>query len=131
MPTRHLAAAAAALLVAVAAAAPAAAHGDDAHAPKHGGKVVELEKRDVEIVVRDGALEVHVEDETGKPADVSAAKASATVLSGGRKIDVVLAPGAGGNVLEGAGAFQAKSATVVVTLTMPGAKPEQARVKFD
>ncbi len=82
-------------------------------------------------MAKDGSLEVYVEGEDGQPEDVKDAAATATILSGGKKADIQLAPDAG-NVLKGAGSFTAgKGTTIVITLTMPGHKPEQARVKLD
>ena len=107
--------------------------GEHGHAHKgdHGGKVVESGHHHLEIVAKDGSLEVYVNDEDGKPDDITDAKASAAVLSEGKKIDVVLAPDAA-NFLKGTGTFKAvKGTTIVVTLTMPGHQPEQSRIKLD
>lgn len=104
---------------------------DRHHNGKHGGKVVESGHHHVEVVAKDGAIEVYVEDEDGKPEDIKNAKATAAVLSEGKKEDVSLAADPA-NVLKGAGTFKAvKGTTIVVTLTMPGHKPEQARIKLD
>lgn len=108
------------------------AFAEDAHqAAKHGGIVVESGHHHLEIVAKDGSVEVHVSGEDGKPEDVKDAKASAAVLSDGKKIDITLAPDAA-NALKGTGVFKAvKGTTVVVTLTMPGHQPEQSRIKLD
>lgn len=101
------------------------------HKGEHGGKVVESGHHHVEIVAKDGVLEVYVNGEDGKPEDIKNAKASAAVLSEGKKIDIALAPDAA-NALKGTGVFKAvKGTTVVVTLTMPGHQPEQSRIKLD
>ena len=119
------------ILAGVAAATPAGAHGKAPHAGKNGGKVVESGHHHVEIVAKDGTLDVYVVGEDGKPEDVQKAKATAAVLSDGKKVDVTLSPDPA-NVLEGTGAFKAgKGTTIVVTLTMPDHKPEQIRVKLD
>ena len=110
---------------------PALAADQHHHDGMHGGKIVETPTRHIEIVAKDGVLELHVADEGMKPEDVKDAKASAAVLSEGKKVDVTLTPSAG-NVLTGTGAFKAgKGTTIVVTLTMPGQAPEQARLKID
>lgn len=98
----------------------------------HGGVVVESSSHHhYEIVAKDGALDVYVYGEDGKPEDVSGATASASILSGGQKADVALTPGAEGQ-LSGTGAFKAKSGTVIViTLTMPDHEPEQARLRIE
>lgn len=104
---------------------------DHNHESKHGGVVVESGHHVLEIVAADGSLQLHVAGEDGKPEDVKDAKATAAILSGGKKEDVVLAP-AEPNFLKGTGAFKAAKGTVIiVTLSMPGHDPEQVRVKLD
>ncbi|OYW52942.1 MAG: hypothetical protein B7Y80_17965 [Hyphomicrobium sp. 32-62-53] len=120
---------------AVAFASPALAEGEHSHSHSHdakrGGKVVESGHHHVEVVTKDGAIEIYVEGEDGKPEDVNEAKAKATILSEGKKEDVILSPDSA-NALKGTGAFKAvKGTTIVVTLTMPGHKPEQIRVVLD
>lgn len=118
---------AAAIVVTSAVAAFAA--GD--HKGKHGGKIVESGHHHLELVAADGSLTLYVRDEADKPEDVTKAKASATVLADGKTEAVELKPAAGG-VFNGKGGFKAaKGATVVITLTMPDHKPEQARFKLD
>ena len=115
----------------VAFASPVVAGDDHTHEGKHGGRVVESGHHHLEIVTKDGALEVYVMGEDGKPEDVKDAKANAVVLSEGKKEDVTLTADAE-NALKGSGSFKAaKGTTVVITLTMPGHKPEQARIKLD
>jgi hypothetical protein len=104
--------------------------GDHAHTGSHGGRVVESGHHHLEVVAKDGVLEIHVTDEDMKSQDVTGAKATAAVLSGGEKEDITLTLDAG--VLKGRGTFKAvKGTTIVVTLTMPGHKAEQARIKLD
>lgn len=120
-----------ALALLLAAATPVFSGEAHDHKGKHGGKVVHSGHHNLEIVVADGALEVHVTHEDGTPQDVKNAKATAVVLSEGKKQDVTLTPG-GTNVLKGTGEFKApKGTTVVVTLTMPDHEPEQVRVEVD
>jgi hypothetical protein len=115
--------------VLLASLSPAAAQDHD-HGAKFGGKLVESGHHHLEIVAKDGVLEVHVSGEEGEPEDVAAAKATATVLSEGKPSTVQLAPE--GGVLKGTGSFKAvKGTTIVITLTMPDHKPEQARVTLD
>jgi len=116
----------------LAAVTPAFAHENDPHyQSQHGGVVVESGHHHLEIVAGDGVLTVHVVGEDGKPEDVEGAKASATILSEGNKVDVQLAPEKDG-VLKGVGGFKAASGTIIiVTLRMPDHKPEQARIKLD
>lgn len=122
-------------LIAVAAmlmAAPVAAHEGHKHdAGSNGGKFVENGHHKLEVVAKDGTLEVFVTGEDGSPEETVGAKASAVILSGGKKSEVTLAP-VEGNLLKGTGPFTAgKGTTIVLTLTMPGHKPEQSRVKLD
>ncbi|MBX9848095.1 MAG: hypothetical protein K2X64_02280, partial [Rhodocyclaceae bacterium] len=73
-------------------ASQAFAEGEHSHAGKHGGKVVESGHHHLEVVTKDGTIEIYVEGEDGKPEDVKEAKAKATILSEGKKEDVVLSP---------------------------------------
>lgn len=101
------------------------------HSGKHGGMIAESGHHHVELVAKDGSLELHVEGEDGKPEDIKDAKATAAVLADGKKEDITLTPDAG-NFLKGTGTFKvSKGATVVVTLTMPDHQPEQARFKLE
>jgi hypothetical protein len=101
------------------------------HNGKRGGKVVESGHHHLEILAKDGTLEVYVNGEDGNPEDVKDAKATAAVLSGGKKEDIILAADPG-NFLKGSGTFKAeKGTTIVLTLTMPGHEPEQSRIKLD
>lgn len=120
------------LIAALIACAPAAyAHEDHAHEAKHGGKIVESGHHHLEILARDGALEVHVDGKGGHTEDMQNAKATASILTKGKKLDVALTPGPG-NVLKGTGSFKvAKGTIIVITLSMPGHEPEQARVTLD
>jgi hypothetical protein len=114
-------------------AAPAAAHEGHKHDAEasRGGMVVANGHHKLEVVAKDGTLEVFVTGEDGSPEETVGAKASAVILAKGKKTDVTLAP-AEANVLRGTGDFMAgKGTTIVLTLTMPGHKPEQSRVKLD
>ncbi len=101
------------------------AHAHDAK-PMHGGKVVDAGGHHLELVAKDGTLTLHVRDAADKPEAVKDAKATATVLSGGKQEVVTLTPGA--TSLSGKGTLPiAKGTRVVVSLTMPGHKAIQAR----
>lgn len=105
---------------------------DHSHEAKHGGLVAPTSgHHNAELVAADGLLQLYLTDHDGDPEDVKNAKATATVLSGGQKTQVTLAPDKE-NLLKGAGDFKAGPGTVIViTLTMPDHKPEQARFKLD
>jgi hypothetical protein len=114
-------------------AAPALAlAAEPAKESKHGGKVVETSGDHLLELVTDGrSIEVYVTHEDGKAEEVKDAKASATVLAGGKTEKIELAPG-DANSLKGSGELEiGPGAIVVVTLTMAGHKPEQARFKLD
>lgn len=101
------------------------------HDAKHNGIVVHSGHHHLELVAAGGTIELYINNEDGKEEDVSGAKATATVLTGGKTETVTLAPG-GSNILKRSGGFTAgKGTTVVVSLTMPGHEPEQARFKID
>lgn len=104
---------------------------DHVHKGKRGGLFAESGHHHLELIAKDGSLELYVEGEDGKPEDIVEAKATATVLSDGKKEEIKLSVDAG-NFLKGSGTFKAaKGTTIIVTLTMPGHKPEQARFKLD
>jgi hypothetical protein len=100
--------------------------------PKHGGIVVETSGHHfVELVASGDSIEVYVTHDDGEAEDTQDAKATATILAGGKKQDIALAP-AGLNSLKGSGVSGlGPGAVVVVTLTLPGHKPEQARFTLD
>lgn len=101
------------------------------HGAKNGGIVEHTSHHHLELVAKGGTLELYVRHEDGEEEDASAAKATATVLAGGKTEQVALMP-AGGNALKGTGSFDAgKGTTVVVSLTMPDHEPEQVRFKID
>jgi hypothetical protein len=120
------------LVVLASLAAIAASDASLAVEAKHGGKVVETSGHHfIELVAGDGTLEVHVMHDDGNSENVADATGTATVLSGGKKEEIALV--ASGNVsLKGSGSFKRTPGTIiVVTLKMPGHKPEQARFKLD
>jgi hypothetical protein len=106
-------------------------HGDHEHAAQHGGVLAESGHHYLEFVAKDGELAVYITGDHGTDEMVSGAKATAAVLSKGKKVDVELAP-APGAVLKGSGDFEAgPGTTIVLTLTMPKHDPEQVRVKIE
>lgn len=119
-------------LFVLAATITATAGTDHVHGAKHGGLVVATSgHHNVELVPVDGVLQVYVTDHDGEPEDVGGAKATAAVLAGGKKEEITLKPESG-NLLTGTGSYKSgKGTVVVITLTMPDHKPEQARFKLD
>lgn len=105
-------------------------HHESKHTAQHGGILAESGHHYLEIVAKDGKLDVYITGDHGTDEVVSKAKATAAVLSQGKKVDVALAPGDGA-VLRGTGDFTAApGTTIVITLTMPDHDPEQVRVKL-
>ena len=101
------------------------------HGAKHNGIVAHSGHHHLELVASGNGITLYITDEDGKEEDASNAKATATVLAGGKTATGALAP-AGGNGLKGSGGFTAgKGTTVVISLTMPGHAPEQVRFKLD
>lgn len=117
-----------ALLALQLAAFNATASGDKhAHAPKHGGVVVETNHLDVELVARADALRIYLRDHD-KPLALAGASAKLTLLTDGVKTEVALAPA--GDALEAKGTFKTAGATAVALITLPGKPPLTARFKL-
>ena len=117
-----------ALLALQAAAFDATASGDKhAHAPKHGGVVVEVNHLDVELVAQADVLRIHLRDHD-KPLKLAGATAKLTLLAGGVKTEVTLAPV--GDVLEAKGSFNTAGATAAALITLPGKPPLTARFQL-
>jgi hypothetical protein len=133
-PSRFLAASAALLALC---ASPAFAH-DDAYlatqkAP-NGGQLRMAGPYHYELVAGDsastnaaGRLLVYVTDHAGAPMPTQGAQGVAHVLAGKERASVPLAPD-GANRMKGSGHYAwTGDAKVVVSITMPGAQPAQAR----
>lgn len=117
-----------ALLAFQAAAFDATASGDKhAHAPKHGGVVVEVNHLDVELVALADTLRIHLRDHD-KPLKLAGATAKLTLLVDGVKTEVTLAPV--GEVLEARGSFKTAGMTAVALITLPGKPPLTARFRI-
>ena len=101
------------------------------HEAKHGGVVEHSGHHHLELVAKGNTIELYITNEGGKEEDVSAAKATATVLADGKTEQVALVP-ASRNGLKGTGGFNAGAGTtVVISLTMPEHETEQVRFKLD
>ena len=120
-----------ALVVTIATAALAFAADDHHHKGQHGGMMVDTSgHHHVELVANDHSIELHVLHDDGESEDITNAKATATVLSGGKTKKIPLIPD--GDALKGSGQTKlGKGDTIVITLTMPGHEPEQARFKLE
>lgn len=109
----------------------ALAEGDHHHEGKHGGMMSDTSgHHHVELVTEDQLITLYVLHDGGELQNVKGAKATAMVLSGGKTEKIALT--ADGNALKGKGsASLSQGDTVVITLSIPGHKLEQARFKLD
>lgn len=100
---------------------------DERGAGPNGGQVKDAGKYHVELVVKENALTAYVTGAKDAKVSTKGASGSATVLSGKNTASVRLEP-AGENALAGAGKFEsAPGMKVVVSLTLAGQPPVQAR----
>ena len=106
------------------------AHSDeylDTQATPHGGQMRMAGMYHFELLAKSNELTVYLTDHAGAKIPANGATGSATVLSGKAKATLKLQP-SGDNVLKGSGKFElAPDMKVVVSVTMPGKTPEQAR----
>lgn len=102
-------------------------YADERGVGPNGGQVKDTGKHHVELVVKENALTVYVTGAKDAKISTKGASGSATVLSGKHTSSVKLEP-AGENMLTGAGKFESASGMkVVISLTLPGQNPLQAR----
>jgi len=93
----------------------------------NGGQVRDAGKYHLELIVKDTALTVYVTGNKDAKVATKGATGSATVLAGKGTSNVKLEP-SGENALAGSGSFQAApDMKVVVSVTLPGQSPLQAR----
>lgn len=101
-----------------------------AHEPRrgpNGGQKVDIGSNHAELVAEGKTLRLFLFDGADQPIPAAGATAQAVILAGGRQASVALAP-VGDNVLAGTGDFMAvRGMRAVVTLTLPGQRPTQAR----
>lgn len=93
----------------------------------NGGQIKDAGKHHLELVVKENAVTVYVTDAKSQKIMSKGATGSATVLAGKNTANVKLEP-SGENALAGSGKFEtAADMKVVVSLTLPGENPVQAR----
>lgn len=115
------------ILLAGFALVPLAARAHEARRGPNGGQKVDVGTNHAELVAAGNTLRLFLFDGADKPIPAVGATAQAIILAGGRQATIALAPG-GGNVLSGTGDFTAaRGMRAVVTLTLPGQRPVQAR----
>ena len=106
---------------------PVAASADGPAIGPNKGQVKDAGKYHLELVVKDSALTVYVTGSKGAKVPTKGASGNATVLVGKGTSNVKLEPG-GENMLAGSGGFKpAPDMKVVVSVTLPGQPPVQAR----
>jgi hypothetical protein len=104
-----------------------AARADGPTIGPNGGQVRDAGKYHLELIVKDAALTVYVTGNKDAKVATKGATGSATVLAGKSTSNVKLEP-SGENALAGTGSFQAApDMKVVVSVTLPGQLPVQAR----
>lgn len=101
-----------------------------AHEPRrgpNGGQKVDIGSNHAELVAEGNTLRLFLFDGADRPIPAAGVTAQAVILAGGRQATIALAP-TGANVLAGTGDFvAARGMRAVVTLTLPGQRPAQAR----
>lgn len=121
-PRRHLPALLAGLVL-----APIAARAHEARRGPNGGQKVDIGTNHAELVTAGNTLRLFLFDGADRPIPALGATAQAIILAGGRQATIALAP-MGDNFLMGTGDFlAARGMRAVVTLTLPGQRPVQAR----
>ena len=113
-----------AFLAIVLPALPASAHDPK---PRHGGAVVMAGTYHVELVVKDGQVDVYLVGHDDKPVAVTGRKGVAILMAGGKSVRVPLEP-AGSERLSGKAAEARPAAPKgVVQITEPAGGTVQAR----
>jgi len=116
-------------LAALAVGASAAAIADGTHHPKYGGVVAVIKDVQYELVAKSDSVAVFIEDHDAK-VSTKGATGKLTILSGGDKTEVALAP-AGENGLEAKGTFKLPAGTkAVATITLTGKPAISARFEI-
>ena len=104
-----------------------AARADGPAIGPNGGQVKDAGKYHLELVVKDTSLTMYVTGSKDAKIATKGATGTATVLAGKSTSNVKLEP-SGENVLAGNGSFQpGPDMKVVVSVTLPGQPPVQAR----
>ena len=104
-----------------------AALADERSSGPNGGQIKDAGKNHLELVVKENAIVVYVMDGKGQKIMTKGASGSATVLSGKNTANVKL-EASGENALSGSGQFESTpDMKVVVSVTLSGQDPVQAR----
>jgi hypothetical protein len=117
------------LIAAATFATSAAVHADGEHKPKYGGVVTVVKDVQYELVAKADSVTLFIEDH-GKKVDTKGATGKLTLLTGGDKTEVTLAP-MGENGLGAKGAFKVPAGTkAVATITLVGKSAINARFEL-
>ena len=115
------------LVAAFAATLPVTARAHEPRRGPNGGQKLDIGTGHAELVADGNTLRLYLFDAADRPLAAAGATAQAVVLAGGRQATVALAP-VRENLLEGRGDFTAaRGMRTVVTLTLQGQRPAQAR----
>jgi hypothetical protein len=107
--------------------APVVGHAHEPRRGPNGGQKVDIGNNHAELVAEGNRLRLFLFDGADRPIPAAGVTAQAVILSGGHQATIALAP-SGDNVLAGTGDFTAaRGMRAVVTLTLPGQRPAQAR----
>jgi hypothetical protein len=100
---------------------------DEGTTGPNGGQIKDAGKHHLELVVKENALTIYVTDAKHQKIITKGASGTATVLAGKNTTNVKLEP-SGENALAGSGKFESTpDMKVVVSLTLAGENPVQAR----
>jgi len=103
------------------------AFADEGAIGPNGGQIKDAGKYHLELAVNQTALTVYVTDGKGQKIMTKGASGSANVLANKSAANIKLEP-TGENALAGSGSFESTpDMKVVVSLTLPGQNPVQAR----
>jgi hypothetical protein len=111
------------LLGAALASSPASAHDPK---PRHGGAIVIAGTYHVELVVKDGQVDVYLMGHDDKPVSVTGRKGVAILMAGGKSVRIPLEP-VGSERLSGKAAATPTAPKGVVQITEPAGGTVQAR----
>ena len=100
---------------------------DEGTTGPNGGQIKDAGKHHLELVVKENALTIYVTDAKHQKIITKGASGTATVLAGKNTTNVKLEP-SGENALAGSGKLESTpDMKVVVSLTLAGENPVQAR----
>lgn len=95
--------------------------------PQHGGRVVDAGDYHVEMVAKDGAIDIHVSDHHNRPVATAGYKGIAILSVGGKSLRIVLVPADAAKLIGKAEAALPAQPKGVVQITSPAGKTVQAK----